>query len=129
MVQRYLWGRDINKYIKKSFGVSDMRRHCYTPEHFFPSVVLPVEQRLVVEELGAGAVDHLLAEGLVLQELEKVQAQRVLDEPDVGGLLPVLQRAVKRIRSGNSAEFTIQSRQSLLHTTRPQYMPAGRTGS
>ena len=27
----------------------------------------------------------------MLQELEKVQAQRVLDEPDVGGLLPVLQ--------------------------------------
>ena len=50
-----------------------------------------MEERLVVEELCAGAVDHLLAEGLVLQELEKVQAQRVLDEPDVGGPLPVLQ--------------------------------------
>ena len=53
--------------------------------------MLPVEEGLIVEELCACAVDDLLAEGLVLEELEEVQAQRVLDEPHVGGLLPVLQ--------------------------------------
>ena len=56
-----------------------------------PGVVLPVEERLVVEELCACAVDNLPAEGLVLQELEEVEAERVLDEADVGGPLPVLQ--------------------------------------
>ena len=56
-----------------------------------PGVVLPVEERLVVEELCACAVDDLPAEGLVLQELEEVEAERVLDEADVGGPLPVLQ--------------------------------------
>ena len=55
--------------------------------------MLPVEEGLVVEELGARAVDDLLTEGLVLQQLEEVQAQRVLDELHVARLLPVLRAA------------------------------------
>ena len=66
--------------------------------------MLPVEQRLVVEELGARAVDDLLAEGLVLQQLEEVQAQRVLDELHVVRLLPVLKR---HNLSGRYATFFI----------------------
>lgn len=57
----------------------------------FPRVGLPVEDGLVVQELGALSVDGLLPEGLVLQELKEVEADGILEELDVLGLLPVEQ--------------------------------------
>lgn len=42
-----------------------------------PGVVLPVQQLLLVDELGALSVDQLLPEVLVLQQLQHVQAMRV----------------------------------------------------
>ena len=39
-----------------------------------PGVVLPVQQLLLVDELGTLGVDQLLAEVLVLQQLQHVQA-------------------------------------------------------
>lgn len=45
--------------------------------HALPGVVLPVQQLLLVDELGALSVNQLLPEVLVLQELQHVQAVRV----------------------------------------------------
>lgn len=45
--------------------------------HALPGVVLPVQQLLLVDELGALSVNELLPEVLVLQELQHVQAVRV----------------------------------------------------
>lgn len=45
--------------------------------HALPGVVLPVQQLLLVDELGALSVNKLLPEVLVLQELQHVQAVRV----------------------------------------------------
>lgn len=56
-----------------------------------PAVMLPVEQLLLVDELGALRVHQLLPEVLVLQQLQHVQAVRVLEELGVLGLLPVQQ--------------------------------------
>lgn len=39
-----------------------------------PGVVLPVQQLLLVDELGALSVDQLLPEVLVLQQLQHVEA-------------------------------------------------------
>lgn len=43
----------------------------------FPGVVLPMQQLLLVDELGALGVDQLLPEVLVLQKLQHVQAVRI----------------------------------------------------
>ncbi len=43
----------------------------------FPRVVLPVQQLLLVDELGALSVDQLLPEVFVLQQLEHVQTVRI----------------------------------------------------
>lgn len=45
--------------------------------HALPRVVLPVQQLLLVDELGALSVNELLPEVLVLQELQHVQAVRI----------------------------------------------------
>lgn len=56
-----------------------------------PRVVLPEQQLLVVDELGALTVDQLAPEVLVLEQVEEVQAHRVLKVLGVLGLLPVEQ--------------------------------------
>lgn len=45
--------------------------------HAPPVVVLPVEQLLVINELGARAAHQLLAEMLILQKVQHVQTLRV----------------------------------------------------
>lgn len=57
----------------------------------FAGVMLPVEKLLLVDELGALSVHQLLPEVLVLQQLQHVQAVRVLEKLCILGLLPVQQ--------------------------------------
>lgn len=45
--------------------------------HTLPGVVLPMQQLLLVDELGTLSVNQLLPEVLILQELQHVQAMRV----------------------------------------------------
>lgn len=55
------------------------------------SVVVPVEDNLIVDELAALRRGELPPKGLMLEEVEKVQRHRVLDELGVLRALPVLQ--------------------------------------
>lgn len=57
----------------------------------FPGVVLPVQQLLLIDELGTLSVDQLLPEVFVLQQLQHVQTVRILEELGVLRLLPVQQ--------------------------------------
>lgn len=43
----------------------------------FPGVVLPVQQLLLVDELGTLSIDQLLTEMFILQQLQHVQAVRI----------------------------------------------------
>lgn len=45
--------------------------------HALPGVVLPVQQLLLINELGALSIDQLLPEVFVLQQLQHVQTVRV----------------------------------------------------
>lgn len=45
--------------------------------HALPGVVLPVQQLLLINELGALSIDQLLPEVLILQQLQHVQTVRV----------------------------------------------------
>lgn len=49
----------------------------------FPGVVLPVQQLLLVNELGALSIDQLLPEVLILQQLQHVKTVRVPAERGV----------------------------------------------
>ena len=48
----------------------------------FPGVVLPVQQLLLVDELGTLSVDQLLPEVFVLQQLQHVEAVRIPEEEE-----------------------------------------------
>lgn len=52
----------------------------------FPGVVLPVQQLLLVDELGTLSVDQLLPEVFILQKLQHVEAVRIpAEEEETGG--------------------------------------------
>lgn len=48
--------------------------------HAFAGVVLPVQDGLVINELAALAIDDLLAEIFVLQQIQEVQAHGVSED-------------------------------------------------
>lgn len=53
----------------------------------FPGVVLPVQQLLLVDELGTLSVDQLLPEVFILQQLQHVEAVRIpAEEEETGGV-------------------------------------------
>jgi len=54
----------------------------------FAGVVLPVQQLLLIDELGALSVDQLLPEVFVLQQLQHVQAVRIPAGGGEGGVRP-----------------------------------------
>lgn len=56
-----------------------------------PSVVLPQEHGLVVNEFTALGVDDFPPEMLVLQEIQEVQTRGIFDEAGILWLLPVQQ--------------------------------------
>lgn len=51
--------------------------------------MLPVEQQLVFDEFGAGCVDDLRPESLVLQQLQQIQTLGILDERGILLVRPV----------------------------------------
>lgn len=56
--------------------------------HTLPGVVLPMQQLLLVDELGTLGVHQLLPEVLILQELQHVQAVGVSAGKDKRGVTP-----------------------------------------
>ncbi len=57
--------------------------------------MLPVQDDLVVQEPGALSVHYLLAEGLMLQELQEVQANRVFQVPEQVNYMCILENYFK----------------------------------
>lgn len=56
-----------------------------------PSVVLPQKDCLIVDKLAAMRVNDFPPEMLILQQIQEIQAHRVLEKPRVFWFLPVQQ--------------------------------------